>query len=318
MLKNYLVEDKRNGKPKDPRHKCGWPECRNCEKHVEISKHLCFIQPVDEDDDQPKTKKVTPENVLGRVVVGEENEMVVVEREPPLLVYADYEAITDEHGVQSPILIGYETSESNESHLLYRENCLDAFIESLEELAVEVDGADRKVVVLFHNLKGYDGMFLLQHCYENHREVTNNVSIGAKVLSFRSERITFKDSLCFLSFPLSAFPSTFGLTKLHKGYFPRLFNKAENQVYEGTIPDIQFYNPDRMSSKNRDDFLQWHANKVAINYRFNLVDEMKAYCESDVKLLQAGCRSFIDQFKREADFDPLEKCITIASACHRY
>ena len=107
--KNYLVEYKRNGKPKDPRHKCGWAECRNCEKHVEISKQLCFIQPVDEDDDQPKTKKATPEDVLGRVVVGEENEMVVVERRPPLLVYAEHEAITDEHN----ILIGYETSESN-------------------------------------------------------------------------------------------------------------------------------------------------------------------------------------------------------------
>ena len=84
------------------------------------------------------------------------------------------------------------------------------------------------------------------------------------------------------------------------------------------IPDIQFYDPDGMSPKKRDDFLQWHSNKVATNYRFNLVDEMKAYCESDVKLLKAGCRSFIDQFKREADFDPLEKCITIASACNRY
>ena len=161
-------------------------------------------------------------------------------------------------------------------------------------------------------------MFLLQHCYENHREVTNNVSIGAKVLSFRSDQITFKDSLCFLPLPLSAFPVKFGLTELHKGYFPHLFNTAENQAYKGTIPDIQFYDPDGMSPKKRDDFLQWHANKDATNYRFNLVDEMKAYCESDVKLLKAGCRSFIDQLKREADFDPLEKCITIASACHCY
>ena len=45
---------------------------------------------------------------------------------------------------------------------------------------------------------------------------------------------------------------------------------------------------------------------------------MKASFESDVKLLKAGCEAFINQFKQEADSNPLEKCITIASACHCY
>ena len=316
--KNYRIKYKRDGKPKGPRHKCGWTKCKNCEKHVEISKHLCFIQQVDEDDDLPKTKKVYPADVAGRVVVEQTDEYVVVEREPPLLVYADYEAITNVGGVQSPILICYETDESDDCQVIYGENCTDSFMESLEDLAVDVDGDDRNVIVFFHNLKGYDGMFLLQHCYENHREVTGMVSIGAKVLSFRSDRITFKDSLCFLPFPLSSFPATFGLTELCKGYFPHLFNTDENQTYSGAMPDVRYYDPDGMSSKKKEDFLRWHASKVACNYEFTLVNEMKSYCESDVKLLKAGCRSFIEQFRQEADFNPLEKCITIASACHRY
>ena len=45
---------------------------------------------------------------------------------------------------------------------------------------------------------------------------------------------------------------------------------------------------------------------------------MKAYCESDVKLLKAGCREFREEFKQKADFDPMEKCVTMASACNRF
>ena len=41
--------------------------------------------------------------------------------------------------------------------------------------------------------------------------------------------------------------------------------------------------------------------------------EMEAYC---VKLLKAGCRKFREEFKQKADFDPMEKCVTIASACN--
>ena len=46
--------------------------------------------------------------------------------------------------------------------------------------------------------------------------------------------------------------------------------------------------------------------------------EMEAYCESDVKLLKAGCQKFRQEFQQKANFDPLEKCVTIASACNRF
>ena len=45
---------------------------------------------------------------------------------------------------------------------------------------------------------------------------------------------------------------------------------------------------------------------------------MEAYCKSDVKLLKAGCRKFGEKFKQKSDFDPMEKCVTIASACNRF
>ena len=188
----------------------------------------------------------------------------------------------------------------------------------MEALAVDQDGDDRNVIVLFHNLKGYDGMFLLQYMYAQNRAVERLVTVGVKVLSFTSDRLTFKDSLCFLPFSLASFPATFRLTELCKGFFPHLFNVTKNQEYVGPLPDARYYDPDGMSPKKRDEFLRWHAAKVAEGYEFHLRRDMQKYCESDVKLLKAGCEKFVAEFEKEAKFDPMEKCSTIASACNRY
>ena len=174
------------------------------------------------------------------------------------------------------------------------------------------------MIIFFHNLKGYDGMFILQHCYATHREVTDHITAGIKILSLTSDRLTFKDSLCFLPFPLANFPATSGIHELCKGFFPHKFNTLENQEYDGPMPDISYYDPDGMSAKKKAEFERWYAEKVAANYRFVLEREMEAYCESDVKLLKAGCRKFREEFKQKADFDPMKKCVTIAAACNRF
>ena len=153
-------------------------------------------------------------------------------------------------------------------------------------------------------------ILVINSCKQNKvNKVTRLITVGAKVFSFQSDRLTFKHSLCFLFFPLAAFPATFGLTELHKGYFPHLFNTLTNQDYEGPLPDTRFYDPDRMPPKKKTDFLQWHASKVATHYTFNLKEDMEKYCESDVKLLKAGCQAFTAQFEEEAGFNPLTKCL---------
>jgi len=73
-----------------------------------------------------------------------------------------------------------------------------------------------------------------------------------------------------------------------------------------------------MSAKKKAEFEQWYQEKVQANYRFVMRQEMEAYYESDVKLLKAGCQKFRREFQQKADFDPLEKCVTIASACNRF
>ena len=154
---------------------------------------------------------------------------VWVKREPPLQVYCDYEALTDAEGNQTPILLGVKTDEEDKMVFFYGPDYMSQFFEWLEELAVDQDGDDRNVITIFHNLKGYGGTFILQYCYATHREVTDQITVGTKILALIPDRLTFKDSPCFLPFPLTSFPATFGIDELCKGFFPHKFNTAENQ-----------------------------------------------------------------------------------------
>ena len=180
------------------------------------------------------------------------------------------------------------------------------------------DDDDDDRLVVFHNLKGFDGMFILHELYQQQREVVDQLTVGAKVLSFRSGPIKFIDSLCFLPMPLASFPSTFNLTELKKGFFPHLFNTPDHQQYVGRIPDLEFYDPEGMMAKKKDELTRWHADQVRRNVPFHFKQEMIDYCKSDVALLKAGCEAFQQEFERQAGFNPMAKCITIASACNLY
>ena len=177
---------------------------------------------------------------------------------------------------------------------------------------------EQPLIILFHNLKGFDGLFLLHQLYQDQRTVTDQLTIGAKVLSFTCGPLTFKDSLCFLPMPLSAFPATFGLTELKKGFFPHAFNLPSHQNYVGPIPALHYFDPDSLSAKNKTALETWHADQVQRNVLYDFQKELKEYCHSDVDILQRGCEAFCEEFQAHADFNPFVECSTIASACNRY
>lgn len=305
---------------KFPNHKCGYNQCPYCGKYVNLEEHQCYIQPEPEDCDAPKLKTVDLKDVGLREIISrnEETGKATIERDPPLLVYADYEALKTPEGYQKPIMVCAESEEEDETNTFYGEDCTETFFEYLDNLCVDQDGDDRQVIVLFHNLKGYDGMFILQHLYKTHRPVTNQVTVGIKLFSLQSDLITFKDSLCFLPMPLKNFTATFGLSELKKGFFPHLFNTHENKDYVGPMPPKEMYDPDGMTQKEKHSFEIWYNSQVQDNFIFNMRQEMESYCISDVKLLKHGCIKFQSEFQEQAGFRPMEKCITIASSCHRF
>ena len=97
-------------------------------------------------------------------------------------MYADFESTTDAEGNQT-ILICYETDESGDTVVCDEPDCTAEMFRKLDALPVDQDGDDREDIVIFHNLKGYNGMFLLQHCYATHCEVKAHITMGTKILS---------------------------------------------------------------------------------------------------------------------------------------
>jgi len=165
-----------------------------------------------------------------------------------------------------------------------------------------------------HNFQGYDGYFVVNQ-YHSDNKTVEQLRNGCKLLEVKRDRIRFIDSLSFLQMPLSAFPKTFGLTELKKGYFPHKFNIPENQAYVGPIPAIDYYMPETMSPKGRQEFETWHKEQRDKDEVFDFQKELVAYCESDVRLLKEGCLTFKRLFESKAGFNPFER-VTIASACN--
>ena len=282
---------------KGKRHRCGFAKCPVCAKYVFIQDHKCYIQPVVEKEEETEQT--------------EEGGGCMVAPPPPLFVFADLEAMQNAEGVFIPNLLCHSSSEEVVIHALHGEDCVMQFLKDL-------DDSNREVIVVFHNLKGFDGMFMIHELYNQQRQVTNQLTVGAKVLSFTSGPLKFIDSLCFLPMPLSSFSATFNLTELKKGFFPHLFNIPTHQNYVGRIPDLEFYDPDGMMPKKKEELLNWHAEQVIRNVEFNFKEELIAYCKSDVQLLKQGCQAFQREFESEAGFNPMEQAYTIASACNLY
>ena len=77
--------------------------------------------------------------------------------------------------------------------------------------------------------------------------------------------------------PLSAFPKTFGLTKLKKVYFPHLFNTPDYQDYIGDMPPKKDYMPKGMSVKGAGEFDKWYDQQVVDGVMFDFTKELIEY-----------------------------------------
>ena len=198
------------------RHTCGKAKCPSCQEVVSVANHQCYIQPVDtrshsgegeEDDDSDK--RDTLSNAL--------------------FVYADIEAMQLVDRSFEPNMLCYRTAEEEEIHCLRGSDCCLQFVHDLDALTEqpdheEVDDDDeRTIIIIFHNLKGFDGIFILRELYWQQRSVTSQLTVGAKVLSFTSGPLVFKDSLCFFTDAVSCLFWYLWYYRVKKGLFSPCF-----------------------------------------------------------------------------------------------
>ena len=286
------------------KHECGTAECPSCKEYHNLQRHQCFIQNP-KDLENKKKRKQRKRKADGSQATPEKE---------TIFVHWDTETM-QETGVHVPNLVCARTSNSAENYTFPGTTCIEDFLEWLRELCI-----DCKLVTMAHNSQGFDSYFILDKLYRQGicpEQIVN----GAKILSMsiNAGDIVFKDSLCFFQMPLSAFPKAFGLTEQKKGFFPHFFNIPENQEYVGRIPARDYYDPDSMSPKRKAEFEEWYTERLADpEYIFDFQRELIEYCRSDVKLLQDGCEVFCKEFAVISGFNPMEKCLTIASACNLY
>jgi len=303
------------GLEKIERHQCGYLDCPSCHEYVHGETHLCFIQraPKPQEKKRKRKRQGGPRAKRGaaaglQTAPEEEDD---VDDLPPLHVFFDIEAMQP-HEQHIANLVVAEIEDDDSPVEFVGEHCIRDFLEWLDTLT---NNDTRQVNVLAHNFQGYDGYFVIHQYYGDNR-IVEQLRNGCKLLEVKHDRLRFIDSLSFFQMPLSAFPKTFGLTELCKGYFPHKFNCPEHQNYVGPVPALDYYMPETMSPEGKQAFETWHQEQRANNLVFDFQKELVAYCKSDVRLLKQGCLTFKRLFETLAGFNPFEH-ITIASACNR-
>ena len=144
-----------------------------------------------------------------------------------------------------------------------------------------------------HNMKGYDGYFLLEYLIDQSMRPDKIIYNGSKIMYMTVEKdlhIKVIDSLNFLPMKLSKLPKAFGLKELKKGWFPHFFNTRENQEYLGPYPDPKYYGCNFMGNEEREECLAWLKSQE--NCVFDFKKEMLDYCRSDVDILRQACLKF--------------------------
>ena len=90
---------------------------------------------------------------------------------PPVLNFADIECAIAEDREFQPNLICWSSEADEKSH---HARTIEEFLEACEALT-EVEDNDRlrKVITFFHNLRGFNGNFVLEAIYDQGRAVEN-------------------------------------------------------------------------------------------------------------------------------------------------
>ena len=147
-------------------HKCYHDTCRHCHEFVEIYNHKRYIQRVEDESSEDVDDDDEEKNL------------------PPLMVSSDIECLIEptQEGKKVFItdLIRYASEEDspNLSHAFSGDTCIQQFIDALNQLTVVKD-KQRDLLVIFHNLKGFDSNFIIEELYRQGIKVENQLTIGA-------------------------------------------------------------------------------------------------------------------------------------------
>lgn len=279
------------------KHVCGSFLCRKCSTQTSDTPHYCMLRRLDREKirKQDEVKKIfiacdieCQLKPIKTMVSG--REVKAREHEPMLMMCltvcdACWCPVTKKKLINSCDFCG-------EGEKTFRGSlCVPKFADYVYKLASTTKSP---VIVFAHNLRSYDGHFLLQDLFKRDFLDTSVIMTGNKILKMEWGGVRFIDSLSFFNQPLAALPKAFGLEE-SKGFFPYLFNVKENSDYCGKIPDLKFFDLENSSASKRADILKWHATWEG---DWSLQVELEKYCKSDVSILSQAMMTFRSDFVR--------------------
>ncbi len=301
-------------------HHCGDLFCKSCKAFTEPD-HLCYIKTIQEDEAIRERLAVAANDNggnndlsgadLGDVMdCGDIGEQLIREAEigdgdhvpadmaeteafrSRRYIYFDIEAYPDmtQDGSHVCNLLVAQDNLTGDQYVFDGTNPIEEFC------LWALTPANKGSCFVAHNMKRYDGYFVVKWVLENCDLRLNLIANGGQIflIEARDLRIRFIDSMNFLSTSLAKLPAMFGLdtSGVRKGFFPHSFNRPKNVHYRGPMPAVEHYEPEMMNESRRDEFFAWHKERVDSNYEFNFRAELLAYCSDDVSVLRKCCEMF--------------------------
>lgn len=148
-----------------------------------------------------------------------------------------------------------------------------------------------KNILVAHNSSGYDARLLFQVA----KNLTSDIRLspimnGQKFMALRIGKLRFLDSMLHVKGSLANLAKGYNAVT-EKGYFPYLFNTAENWEYSGELPAREYFDL-ATSAKSADDYVKFEEWYTTYQGPYIFKDEMKKYCRNDVDILATIVRGY--------------------------
>lgn len=170
-----------------------------------------------------------------------------------------------------------------------------------------------KIRVFAHNLKAYDGRFILRDFFPRNLVDGRVIMQGTKILCFDVANVRFQDSLNLFMCPLKNLSTTFNFSdRVVKGEFPFIFTRPHTLGYVGQTPPLSAYGYERMKPIDQKKLKDFH-DSIKHRTDFNLKHEMLRYCMCDDEILLIAVQEFRITFTDVTGFDSIQNYFTLPS-----
>lgn len=207
-------------------HICGYSSCSNCKEYCDMKTHQCYMLPK-----QCKGGKCEKDCVkqVKEGKIKEKDMCSICKTYTEKYMFLDFEC-NQETGTHKVNWADVQDFEGNVTNFETVDDfCKFAFCKE-----------HKGYTFMAHNAKGYEAQFILKYCIENGLK-PYCIYAGTKIMSMTIQQYNIRiiDTINFGASGLAAFPKTFVLKELKKGYFP---TTSTNNVIKTTLAQCQVRN----------------------------------------------------------------------------